>query len=446
MFWKKKKPQAPIEPEEKIVGLEKAIELVQNALVKSESDGAVFDDAVGGLVGAKEKAIKIITQILYDNKIIVEGYSFDIAAEEIYRMAWGLGVVEELYRDPSIDEIRINDYDKIFVSKRGKNERAGVRFNDTEDARRVISRLYTHDVGISLTETTPVVESVRQDGSRLTALGKPVTETTVAIIRKHDTFEMTVENLCRTGTLDEKTWDVLQFLVRGRANILIIGGFGSGKSTLQRRLVKELPPSLRIITLESDREMLLRKHYPDRDIIEIEEHANLEGSSLKELLRTTFRLSPDVIIIGEFRGAGEAVEAIKSCRVLRGSMATAHFSSAEEAVEGTAMLMLEEGLTLPFELAKIRVARAYNVAVELFSDTERGIKKVVRLTEICVDEKNSKVVYKTLLEWVPSTEDYLGPGEWVLKNKPSNYLINQMARYIPSTREVDALWKSALTS
>lgn len=442
MFWnKEKQQQAPVIPEEKIVGLEKAMELVQNALVKLEGDGAVFDDAVGGLSGAKDKAINIISQILHNNKITVEGHDTDTAASEIYRMAWGLGVVEELYRDPSIDEIRINDYNKIFVSKRGKNKRADVSFEDAEEAKRVISRLYSHDVGVSLTETTPVVESVRQDGSRLTALGRPVTETTVAIIRKHDTFEMSVENLCKTGTLDETTWKVLQFLVCGRANILIIGGFGSGKSTLQRRLIKELPPSLRIITLESDREMLLRKHYPDRDIIEIEEHANLEGSSLKELLRTTFRLSPDVIIIGEFRGAGEAVEAIKSCRVLRGSMATAHFSSAEEAVEGTAMLMLEEGLALPFELAKIRVARAYNVAVELFSDTERGIKKVVRLTEICVDDENCKVFYKTLLEWTPFTDDFLGSGEWVLRNKPSDYLINQMARYMPSMREVDALWK-----
>jgi pilus assembly protein CpaF len=124
-------------------------------------------------------------------------------------------------------------------------------------------------------------------------------------------------------------------------------------------------------------------------------------------------------------------------------MATAHFSSAEEAVEGTAMLMLEEGLALPFELAKIRVARAYNIAVEMFSDTEKGIKKLVRITEICVDDFSSKVYYRPLLEWVPDTEEYLGPGKWVLREKPSDELMTQMARYIPVKREVESLWNNS---
>lgn len=442
LFFKKKAPALPAEPIEKNLELEAAIVFVQDMLVKSDSDGVMFDQAVAGLQGAKEKAVNEIARILTENKVHVNGYSEEGAANEIYCKAWGLGVVEALYRDPTVDEIRINDYNKIFISRRGKNKRVSVKFNSPEEARQVVDRCYAHDTGVALTQTTPVVESVREDGSRLTALCQPVTDNTVGILRKHDTFEMTVKNLCETGTLDEITWAVLQFLVRGRANILIIGGFGSGKSTLQRRLIAELPESLRIVTLESDRELRMQAHYPDRDIIEIEEHANLEGATLKELLRTTFRLSPDLIVVGEFRGAGEAVEAVKSCRVLRGSMATAHFSSAEEAVEGTAMLMLEEGLVLPFELAKIRVARAYNIAVEMFSDTERGIKKLVKITEICVDDSSRKVYYRPLLEWVPDTEEFLGPGRWVIREKPSDELLTQMARYIPVKKEVDSLWSN----
>lgn len=442
-FFKKKAPAQPVEPVEKNLNLEDAINFVQDTLVKSESDGVVFDQAVAGVPGAKEKAIEEIARILIANKVYVNSYTDEEAADEIYCRAWGLGAVESLYRDPSVDEIRINDYNKIFVSRRGKNKRVPIAFDSPEDARQVVNRCYAHDTGVALTQTTPVVESVREDGSRLTALCQPVTDTTVGILRKHDTFDVTVKNFCETGTLDERTWDILSFLVRGRANTLIIGGFGSGKTTLQRRLIKELPESLRIVTLESDRELRMQAHYPERDIIEIEEHSNLEGASLKELLRTTFRLSPDVIVVGEFRGAGEAVEAVKSCRVLRGSMATAHFSSAEEAVEGTAMLMLEEGLVLPFELAKIRVARAYNIAVEMFSDTERGIKKLIRITEICVDDFNSKVYYRPLLEWVPDTEVYLGPGRWVLREKPSDELMTQMARYIPVKREVESLWSNS---
>ncbi len=436
-FFKKKTPTPTVEPETQNLNLEKAIVFVQDALVKSESDGFIFDQAVAGIPGAKEKAIKEIDRILTENKVHINGYE-EKAANEIYCRAWGLGAIEELYRDKNVDEIRINDYNKIFISRKGKNKKTSIEFENPEDARQVINRCYAHDTGVSLTQTTPVVESVREDGSRLTAVCQPVTDTTIGVLRKHDTFEVTIENLCSSGTLDKKTWDVLSFLARGRANILIIGGFGSGKTTLQRRLIKELPKSLRIVTLESDRELRIQAHYPDRDIIELEEHAYLEGASLKELLRTTFRLSPDVIVVGEFRGAGEAVEAVKSCRVLRGSMATAHFSSAEEAVEGTAMLMLEEGLVLPFELAKIRVARAYNIAVEMFSDTEKGIKKLTGITEICVN--NNKVNYRTLLKWLPDTEEYLGPGRWVLKEKPSDELMSLMARYIPVDKEVKMLW------
>lgn len=437
-FFKKKAPIQPEEPKDRNLNMEDAIAFVQDMLINSESEGFVFDQAVAGIPGAKEKALEEISRILTENKVHVSGYSEDEAANEIYCKAWGLGAVEDLYRNPTVDEVRIIGHDKIFISQRGKNIREPVKFDNAEDARQVINRCYAHDTGVALTQTTPVVESVREDGSRLTALCEPVTDTTVGIIRKHDTFEMTVENLCDSGTMSKKVWDILSFLVRGRANILIIGGFGSGKSTLQRRLVGELPELLPIVSLESDREMRLKFHYPDRDIIEIEEHAYLEGGTLKELLRTVFRLSPGVIMIGEFRGAGEAVEAVKSCRVLRGSMATAHFSSAEEAVEGTAMLMLEEGLVLPFELAKIRVARAYNIAVEMFSDTEKGIKKLVRITEICVID--NKVHCRTLLEWVPDTEEYLGPGRWVLREKPSDELMSLMARYIPVKKEVELLW------
>lgn len=422
--------------------LNEAITFVQKALVKSQSDKMpIFDAAVAGAPGAKEKAISEISRILADNLVLVENLPAEAAAAEIYKYAWGLGILEDLYRDAAVDEIRINGPEHIFISRKGKNQRVDLKFDDPGEAQRIIDRLYQHDVGIALTETTPRVESVREDGTRLTALCRPVADTHIATLRRPNTFKMTAENLCNNGTLDQAVWDILCFLVRGRANLLIVGGFGSGKSSLQRRLIKELPESLRIISLGADRELRLKSMYPDRDIIELEEHENF-GMSLKDLLRTVFRLSPDVIIFEEFRGAGEAIEAIKACRVLKGSTSTAHFISAEEAVEGTAMMMLEEGLALPFELAKIRVARAFNIVVEMFSDTERGIKKLVKITEIGVE--NNTVFYLPLVMWEPDTDDYLGPGRWVLLNPPSDSLVKQMARYIDAQKEVVRIWSGCI--
>jgi len=440
---KNKNNQTEIAPEEKHLSMEQAIDYVQNEIVKlSDDKDVIFKDAEAGVPGAKERALIEIECILAQGFVFVEDLTMKAAAEQIYRKSWGLDVIEDLYRDPTVDEIRINDHETIYVSRKGKNERVPLKFGSPDEAKRVIDRLYAHDVGVSLTETTPVVESIRLDGSRLTIIGSPVTETTVAVIRKQDTFEMTLENLSNAGTLDELVFMLLSLLVRGRSNILVVGGFGSGKTHLERWLIKEMSSHLRIVSLEPDREIRIRKHYPDRDVVELEGHNELEGATLKELLRTIFRLSPDVIIFPEFRGTDEAIEAIKACRTLRGCMATAHFMSAEETIEGTAMFLLEEGLTLPFELAKVRVARAFNIVIEMFSDTDRGIKKLVKVTETVV--RDNMVTFNPLLEWFPYTDDYLGPGEWRLLNKPSEELLKQMSRYINAVKEVESIWSGRL--
>lgn len=389
---------------------------------------ALVRDAMAGEPQAVRAAEEMVASILEEEMVEVDGHSRKRAAYEIYARLWGLGPVEAVYRDPEVDEVRANGPDKVFLQRRGRNEPAGVRFADEAELEAVIKRMILHDEGASLDRSSPRVESVRRDGSRLTATCPPVTRSWTFALRKHGTFDMSVENLARAGTLDPKVWGALSLLARGRANILFCGNVGSGKTSLMRKLLGELHPNLRILVIGKDLELLLYRHYPERDVIELEEHPEV-GVSMKELFETALRESPDVIAVEEFRGAGEAIEAVRACtRGHPGSMATAHFNSPEEAIEGTAMLMLEEGLNLPLELAKLRVARSFDVVVQMFSDSVRGTKKLVSATEVLVGPAG-EIGFRDLIRWEPRGDDYLGPGEWVFANPPSPGLRAKMFRF-----------------
>lgn len=401
---------------------------------------SLLERAQAGDPAAVQKAEELVAEILRRYGAGVEGMDTETAAHRIYAVSWGLDVLEDLYRDPEVDEIQVNRYNQVFVVRRGKNERCACSFENEEHVKRVIARLLLHDRGVALTSSTPAVESVRLDGTRITATCPDETPYCTLVLRKHDTFKMTPENLYRAGTLNKELLDVLARLVQGRANILISGGTGSGKTSLLRFLVRYLPEELRIVTLETDRELRLAQFYPERNIVEFAEHREI-GRSMREQFRTTLRYSPDVIIVGEIRGKGEAVEAIKACtRGHSGSMATIHFSSPEEAVEGAAKMMLEEGLNLPLELAVTWVAQAFNVVVQMFSDSTRGIKKITRVVEVWPEKEG--VGYRDLAVWEPSHSDYF-TGRWVFPNLPSERLLRRMEQYgvywpAPAVRVVKA--------
>lgn len=421
-----------VAPKEEVLTLEQATEYVQQALIKGpDAEVARRQDilarAMAGEPGMHLEAQALIRQALEAGKKEVAGFSLEEAARLIYARVWGLDVVEDLYRDPEINEIQVNGPDEVFVDRLGRHERVNVSFGTPERLEAVIKRMIMHDMGASLDRSNPMVESVRKDGSRLTATCYPVTDTWTFVLRKHHTVDMSVENLERLGTLNRQVWEVLRLLARGRANILFSGNVRSGKTSLMRKLVGELSPALRIVVIGKDLELRLRREYPERNIIEFEAHPEV-GAGMSEIFETTLRESPDVILVEEFRGKGEAVEAIRACtRGHPGSMGTAHFNSPREAVEGTAMMLQEEGLNISFEMAKLRVASAFDVVVQLLNDSDRGVKKLISITEIGVD--GEEVFYTDLVRWEPEGGDYLGKGTWRIVSSPSPGLRYKCFRY-----------------
>lgn len=415
----------------------------ENAESRKDARQQLIRNAMAGDEEAYLQVKRKIYEFLQEDNIEIKGYTQKEAVEYIYGQIWGLGVVEKYYRDNSVDEIRVNGPDNIYIVRRGRSQRVPERFESSSNVEQVIKRMIIEDVGLALDRSSPRAESVRKDGSRLTATCYPVSSTWTFVLRKHGTFKMDLDNLIRARTLDKRTWQVLNVLVKGRANMLFSGNVGAGKTSLIRKLAENINPSLRLLVIGKDLELRLTDHYPEKDIIELEAHAHV-GASMKALFETALRESPDCIIIEEFRGAGEAMEAIRACtRGHFGSMASAHFNNAEEAVEGTAMMMLEEGLSLPLELAKLRVARAFNIVVQMYGDAITGIKKITSITEIYVDSNNN-IHYIPLIEWLPCGEDYMGEGKWVFKNYPSEKLTSHMHRTISSKELEDVGWKSMI--
>ncbi|NSW83999.1 MAG: CpaF family protein [Syntrophothermus sp.] len=387
---------------------------------------SLIEETMAGVPEAKIVLQEVIVGLLEEFGVEVEGMDSGKAAYEIYKYAWGLDVLEELYDDPEVNEIRVNGPDQVVVLRNIKNERVDVKFKDNEHIKKLVTRMTMHDQGVGFNRSNPTLESMRKDGTRITATCPPVTEDITFVLRKHSSSVLTPEDHIRRGSMDEKVWSALETLVRGRANILIAGGVGSGKTTLMRTLYSCTDPNARTIVIESDRELQLKKQFPERDIVELEEHSEV-GRPLKMLFRTVLRYSPNIILIGEFRGQGEATEAVRAClRGHDGSMATAHFPSPQEAVEGTGRLLIEEGLNVTPDVAAQLVASAYNVVVQMFGDSTRGAILVESITEVV--PQVTKVEYRDLIRWFPSGDDYL-KGEWRQVQMPSTRLQDRLLKY-----------------
>jgi len=412
--------------------LQQATEIVREVIqdpsrtARASENKEIIENTMSGVPGYKNRLQEIIVDLLASYGIEVEGMTPEAAAYEIYKSSWGLGPIEELYDDPTVNEIRVNGPDQIIIMRNIQNEQADVKFQSQDDIKNLVVRMTMHDQGVGFNRSSPAIESMRKDGTRITATCPPETVNVTFALRKHFPRILAAEEHIARRSMDEKVWKIIETLVKGRANILVAGGVGSGKTTLVRTLFSYTNPAARTIVIESDRELHLAKQFPERDIVEFEEHPEV-GRTLEKIFRTVLRYSPNMIILGEFRGAGEAKEAVRACsRGHDGSMATAHFPSPQEAIEGTGRLLVEEGMNISVEAATLLVANAYNVVIQMFGDSTRGVILVESVTEVI--PKGSTIEYSDLVRWVPHGEDYLD-GEWRLKNPFSPRLQQRLARY-----------------
>jgi len=293
----------------------------------------------------------------------------------------GYGPIQIFLQDPTVTEIMVNNPDTIFIERAGKLYPTDRRFLDEAHLLRVIDKI-AGQVGRRVDEASPMVDARLPDGSRVNAIISPLAiNGPMLTIRKfaHDPF--TVHDLIGFGTLDERLARFLDACVRGRLNIIISGGTGTGKTTLLNVVSQYIPAEERIVTIEDAAELRLHQDH----VLRLESRPpNIEGKgqvAIRDLVRNSLRMRPDRIVVGEVRG-GEALDMLQAMNTGHdGSLSTVHANSARDALSRIETMVLMSGFDLPIRAIREQEAAALNLIVQL-SRLRDGTRRIVKVAEI----------------------------------------------------------------
>jgi pilus assembly protein CpaF len=287
--------------------------------------------------------------------------------------------IEPLLRDPEISDILVNGPNRIFVEKEGRLiSIPGITITDRflNVAVRNIARV----LGDDISPEKPLLDARLPDGSRVAAVLEPcsVSGTTLAI-RKFHGEHFTAETLLNRGMMTPEVMDALRHAVTGGGNILISGGTGTGKTTLLTALVAYIPPEERIVVIEDTSEIRIEA----ANLVRLEarrEQPGVSAVSLRDLLKTTLRLRPDRILLGEVRG-GEAFELLQLINTgHNGTLSTIHASSVGQAIARFTSCVLMSGIELPYRAIRSQIGESIHVLVHIERrEGRRAISQVYRV-------------------------------------------------------------------
>jgi len=314
--------------------------------------------------------------------------------KEIVDEALGLGPLEDLLGDEEIDEIMVNAWDRIFVERHGKLERTKKRFTGDEQVVAVIRRIIA-PIGRRIDETNPMVDARLTDGSRVNAIISPLSLKGPSLtIRKFSSDPFTVDDLIGFGSLTREMANFIELVVEYRANVLISGGTGSGKTVLLNVCSSFIPESERIVTIEDAAELKLNQEH----VVSLESKpANIEGEGaipIQKLVINSLRMRPDRIVVGECRGA-EALDMLQAMNTGHdGSLTTLHANSPRDALNRLETLVLMAGMELPSMAIRDQIVGALNFIVQT-SRLPDGSRKITYISEM-TGERGSEMDVKDI--------------------------------------------------
>jgi pilus assembly protein CpaF len=287
----------------------------------------------------------------------------EVLTARIVRLATGLGPLEPLLADPSVDEVMVNSPREVWVERRGLVERAPAAFASEAELMHAIERVLA-PLGRRVDEASPMCDARLPDGSRVNVVVPPLAvDGPCMTIRRFRPHGFSLEDLVANGTLPLAVADFLADCVRARASVLVSGGTGSGKTTTLGALSGAIPDSERIVTVEDAAELALRQEH----VVRLEARPpNVEGRgevTIRALVRNALRMRPDRIVVGEVRGA-EALDMLSALTTgHEGSLTTVHATSATEALRRIETLALMAGLGLPHEAIREQVGAAIELVL-----------------------------------------------------------------------------------
>ncbi|WP_332822058.1 CpaF family protein, partial [Pseudomonas sp.] len=332
-------------------------------------------------VDAVRQIREICLRLLDDHNAPVSATSRQLIIKQITDEVLGLGPLEPLLADHSVSDILVNGHDSVYVERFGKLQRTDVSFRDNQHLLNIIDRIVS-SLGRRIDESSPLVDARLKDGSRVNAIIPPLAIDGPSVsIRRFAVDLLNTESLVQMGTLTPAIALMLKAIVRGRLNVLISGGTGSGKTTMLNVLSSFIPHNERIVTIEDSAELQLQQPH----VVRLETRpSNIEGRGevgQRELVRNSLRMRPDRIVIGEVRGA-EALDMLTAMNTGHdGSLTTIHANTARDALGRIENMVSMTGATFPIKAMRQQIASAIDVVIQL-ERQEDGKRRLISVQEI----------------------------------------------------------------
>ncbi|HTP43005.1 MAG TPA: CpaF family protein [Candidatus Acidoferrum sp.] len=300
---------------------------------------------------------------------------------EILDEVFGLGPLEPLLADPTVSDILVNTYKRVYVERKGILELTNIQFRDDAHLMGIIDRIVSA-IGRRVDESSPMVDARLADGSRVNAIIPPLAvDGPCMSIRRFGRDRLNAQDLLANKTLTPAMLELLQGCVKARLNILISGGTGAGKTTFLNVLSSYISNRERIVTIEDAAELQLHQEH----VVRLETRPpNIEGKGSvqqRQLVINSLRMRPDRIIVGEVRGE-EALDMLQAMNTGHdGSLATIHANSPRDALSRLETMVAMASLNIPDNAIRRQIASAVDVVVQV-SRLSDGTRKVVSLAEI----------------------------------------------------------------
>lgn len=317
-------------------------------------------------------------------------------SKEIFHSIRQLGILQELIENPEITEIMVNGTQGIFIEQKGKLQQLDLCFDSAEKLRNVIWQI-TAECNRVVNEASPIVDARLSDGARVNVVLDPIAiNGPILTIRRFPPSPITMEQLLAMGSLTEECKNMLQELVQEGCNVLVSGGTGSGKTTFLNILSQFIPETERVITIEDSAELQIR-NIPNLVSLETR-NANVEGCreiTIRDLIRTSLRMRPDRIIVGEVRGK-EAVDMLQSVNVGHSAMTTVHANSVRDVVSRLETMVLM-GMEMPLSAIRKQIVSGFDIMIHLgrLKDGSRRILEIAEPLEI----KEGEVIMQTIYQF-----------------------------------------------
>ncbi|MCY0863667.1 MAG: CpaF family protein [Sulfobacillus sp.] len=360
-----------------------------------------IQDALLGQVDQPESLsredLRRLIQGLVDRESEISPLEKDAVVRVLVDEILGYGPIQPLLDDPAISEVMINGPYDVYVEQQGEVRKTPVTFRDEAHLRAVLEKMLAF-TGRRVDETHPMVDARLPDGSRLNAVLRPIAVSGDSVtIRKFSRDPLELSQLVEMGTLSSFMAEFLQAAVRGKLNIVVSGGTGSGKTTTLNALSAFIGAAERIVTIEDAAELQLQQVHKVR--LEARP-ANLEGRgevTIRHLVRNALRMRPDRIIVGEVRG-GEALDMLQAMNTgHEGSLTTVHANSPRDALSRIETMVMMAGMDIPLPAIRTQVASAIDIIVHQ-SRLLDGSRRILQITEV-VGMENGVITTQDLFQF-----------------------------------------------